>query len=95
MQTATRAVAVLGAGCCAAATVSVAVSYYRGEQEAYHLLQTVPRTYRLLSWAVTAHCRYHAELASSQCEKLPPSALSALQRRNAHDLAQVRNKMLY
>lgn len=92
IQTA-RAAAVVGAGCCAAAAVSVAVSHYRGEHEAYHLLQTIPRTYRLLSWAVTAHCRYHAELASCSCETLPPGALSSLQRKNAQDLAQVCNEL--
>jgi hypothetical protein len=77
---------VLGAGCVVSAC---GVAYLRNEQETYHLIQTVPRTCRLLSWAATAYCRYQAELAGTSDSRLEPVAFSSLQRRNAQDLAQV------
>lgn len=80
---------VVGAGLTAAA---VAVYHVQSQPESYHLLQTLPRTGRLLSWAATSYFRYHAELsACGHPDQLPGATLSHLQRTSARELAEVRH----
>eukprot|EP00892_Ulva_mutabilis_P007002 jgi/Ulvmu1/4674/UM002_0405.1 len=78
---------VVGAGIAAAA---VALYHVHSQPETYHLLQTVPRTARLLSWAAKSYLRYHAEVcACGDQSELSVSTLSNLQRTNARELAKV------
>lgn len=83
---------VVGAGLTAAA---VAVYHVQSQPESYHLLQTLPRTGRLLSWAAAAYFRYHAELAArGHPSELAATTLSNLQRVNARELAEVRPRSI-
>lgn len=78
---------VVGAGITAAA---VAFYHVHSQPESYHLLQTIPRTGRLLSWATASYLRYHAEVsACGDPSQLSTNALSNLQRVNARELAEV------
>lgn len=80
---------VIGVGLTVTAA-AVAVSHVQSQPESYHLLQTLPRTGRLLSWAAASYLRYHAELSAwGHDAQLPATTLSNLQRSNARELAEV------
>jgi hypothetical protein len=57
--------------------------------EAYHFIQTVPRTGRVLAWAAAAQCRYQTELASTASGALNSTQLAAQRRVAAKELKEV------
>jgi hypothetical protein len=57
----------------------------------YHLVQTVPRTFRLLAWAANGYYRYHNLLHTHGVEGvLPVAYASQIEYQTAQELAEVR-----